>query len=35
MSGFVPVDPDRIEKLMAEPSAFEQLDRRSSPTASR
>lgn len=35
MSGFVPVDPDAIEKLMAEESPLERLDRRGAPTASR
>ncbi|HSL22817.1 MAG TPA: aminopeptidase P N-terminal domain-containing protein [Vicinamibacterales bacterium] len=35
MSAFVPVDPEAIEKLMAEDSPFERLDLRTSPTASR
>jgi Xaa-Pro aminopeptidase len=35
MSSFVPVDPDAIEKLMAEESPLERLDRRATPTAPR
>lgn len=35
MSAFVPVDPDAVEKLMAEESPFELMDKRASQTSSR
>jgi Xaa-Pro aminopeptidase len=35
MSGFVPVEPEAIEKLMAEESPLEQVGKRAIPTASR
>jgi hypothetical protein len=35
MSGFVPVEPEAIEKLMAEESPFERMDTRGTATATR